>query len=107
MELAVIKNDFRELRRFLFEPNEINDWDKIIVLYNIYLFFNHVYMLYYLLDTLMKDNSSFTQQFKTIYLFFFLLCNLKNSYLYFILNVNRIDTKLADNLYNNTKQYFL
>jgi hypothetical protein len=107
MELALIKNDFRELRHFLFEDNNINDWDKIIVIYNMYLFFNHVYMLYYLLDNLMKDKSSFTTQFKTIYLFFFLLCNLKNSYLYFILNVNKIDNKLAHSLYTNTKQYFV
>jgi len=107
MELTLIRNDFRELRGFLFEENNINDWDKIIVIYNIYLFFNHVYMLYYLLDNIMKNNISFTQQFKIIYLFFFLLCNLKNSYLYFILNVNKIDSKLANSLYHNTKKYFI
>jgi hypothetical protein len=107
MELALIRNDFRELRGFLFSENNVNDWDKIIVLYNMYLFFNHVYMLYYLLDTITKDNGSFTQQFKSVYLFFFLLCNLKNSYLYFILNVNRIDSKLATSFYHNTKTYFM
>jgi len=107
MELALIRNDFRELRGFLFSENNINDWDKIIVIYNIYLFFNHVYMLYYLLDTITKDKGSFIEQFKSIYLFFFLLCNLKNSYLYFILNVNRIDSKLATSFYHNTKEYFM
>lgn len=107
MELALIRNDFRTLRGFLFSENNVNDWDKIIVLYNIYLFFNHIYMLYYLLDTINKDKSSFIEQFKLIYLFFFLLCNLKNSYLYFILNVNRIDSKLANSFYHNTKEYFM
>lgn len=107
MELALIKKDFKELKGLIFNVNDINDWNKIIVLYNFYLFFNHLYILYCLLDFLNNDKGSFSQQFKTIYLFFFILCNLQNSYLYFILNVNKIDNNLANSLYKNTKDYFM
>lgn len=107
MELALIKQDFRELRGHLFTENNINDWDKIIILYNFYLFFNHLYILYILLDYIQHQNTSFIQQFKTIYLFFFILCNLRNSYLYFICNVSKINKELGNSMYNNTKQYFM
>jgi hypothetical protein len=107
MELTLIRNDFRELRSYLFNENNIHDWDKIIIIYNLYLFFNHLYILYILLDYLNKDNQSFIEQFKHIYLFFFVLCNLKSSYLYFILNVSKIDKQLGTNFYNNTKNYFI
>jgi hypothetical protein len=105
--MEVIQKDFRELKGFIVADNDVNNWDKIIVLYNIYLFFNHLQMLYYLMDYIRKDNLSFVEQFKTIYLFFFLLCNLRNSYLYFILNVTKIDKKLGSSFYENTKMYFM
>jgi hypothetical protein len=107
MEFALIKKDFRELRTYLFTENDINNWDKIIVLYNLYLFFNHLYILYILLDFIQNQKTSFTQQFKSIYLFFFILCNLKNSYLYFIFNISKINKNLGDSFYHNTKEYFM
>ncbi len=107
MDLTVIQKDFKTLKGFIIEDNNVNDWDKIIVLYNIYLFFNHLQMLYYLMDYINRDNLNITTQFKTIYLFFFLLCNLRNSYMYFIINVSKIDNNLSDSFYNNTKQYFM
>ena len=107
MELSLIRKDFRDLKGYIVADNDVNNWDKIIVLYKIYLFFNHLQMLYYLMDYIRKDNISFIEQFKTVYLFFFLLCNLRNSYMYFILNVHKIDKKLGDSFYQNTNMYFM
>ena len=107
MELSLIQKDFKELKGYIVAENDVNNWDKIIILYNIYLFFNHIQMLYYLMDYIRKDNLNFVEQFKTIYLFFFLLCNLRNSYLYFILNVSKIDKQLGNRFYENTKMYFM
>lgn len=103
----LIKRDVRTLKQYIIKDNNINDWDKIIIIYNIYLIFNHLYISYCLIDYLTKNNSdNFIIQFKNIYLFFFILCNLRNSYLYCILNISKIDKKLADSLYENTKDYF-
>ena len=107
MDLVLIRNDFRELRSYIFNENDINNWDKIIILYNFYLFFNHVYILYILLDQIQKSKKSFIEQFNSIYLFFFILCNLRNSYLYFIYNVSKINKNLGDSMYHNTKEYFM
>ena len=103
----LIKQDFKELKVYIFKDNSVHNWDKIILIYNFYLFFNHLYIIYYLLDIITKDKSDFIYQFKNIYLFFFILCNLKNSYLYFILNVSKIDKPLANRLFNHSKDYFM
>ena len=105
--LQLIRQDFRHLKQYIFQENNVNDWDKIILIYNFYLFCNHLYITYYLLEVISKDKSSFINQFKNIYLFFFLLCNLRNSYLYFILHVSRIDKSLANSFYEHTKEYFM
>lgn len=104
----LVRKDFRELKVHLFTENNINDWNKIIIIYNLYIFFNHLYILYNLIDIISKDNNTdFVHQFKNIYIFFFILCNVKNSYLYFILNTAKIDKKLANSFYKNTHQYFI
>ena len=107
MDLALIQKDFRELKTYIVADNDVHNWDKIIILYNIYLFFNHLQMLYYLMDYINKDKLGFVEQFKSIYIFFFLLCNLRNSYLYFILNVYKIDKNLGTSFYENSKIYFM
>jgi hypothetical protein len=104
----LIKRDFRDLRENLFGENNINDWDKIIIIYNMYLFFNNVYILYHLIDILSKDNNNnFIHQFKNIYIFFFIICSVKNSYAYLIHNVSKINPSLAYRFYKNTHQYFI
>ena len=45
-EFQLIKKDFSVLRQDLFEENGINDWDKIIIIYNFYLLINYVYYTY-------------------------------------------------------------
>lgn len=105
--LTLVKKDFKELKTYIFSENDINDWDKIIIIYNFYLFFSHLYIAYVLMDIISHDNSSFKSQFINVYIFFFTLCNLKNSYAYFILNVSKINYNLANNLYKNTHEYFI
>ena len=108
MEFVLIKRDFRDLKIHLFSNNNINDWNKILIIYNLYLFFNHLYISYNLINIISNDNNTeFRHQFKNIYIFFFILCNLKNSYGYFILNVHKIDPKLANSFFKNTHHYFL
>jgi hypothetical protein len=108
MEFVLIKRDFRDLKIHLFSNNNINDWNKILIIYNLYLFFNHLYISYNLINIISNDNNTeFRHQFKNIYIFFFILCNLKNSYGYFILNVYKIDPKLANSFFKNTHHYFL
>jgi len=99
----LIKRDIRELKSYLFTDNDINNWNKLIVIYNFYLFFSHLYVLYVLVDVLSKSNQSFYDEYRKIFLMFFVLCNLQNTYRYFIINVSKINYNLANILYSNTK----
>jgi hypothetical protein len=103
----LIKKDIGELKSYLFTDNDINDWNKLIVIYNFYLFFSHLYVLYVITDVLSKSQKSFNSEYKQIFLMFFVLCNLQNTYRYFIMNVSKINYNLANNLYSNTKEYFI
>lgn len=104
----LIRQDFRDLKKILFTENNINDWKKIIIIYNFYLFFNHLYISYILMEYISNDkNNTFLNQFKNIYIFFFALCNMKNAYGYFIYNVSKVDSLLALNILNHTKEYFI
>lgn len=103
----LIKRDIRELKGYLFTDNDINDWNKLIVIYNFYLFLSHLYVLYVLIDVLSISQNSFNSEYKQIFLMFFVLCNLQNTYRYFIMNVSKINYNLANNLYANTKEYFI
>ena len=100
----LIKRDVRELKSYLFGVNNINEWNKIIVVYNIYLFYSHIQLLYTVMNYITSKQEFL---FKETFLFFYLLCNLKNIYLYFIINISKIDKILANKFYNNTKDYFI
>jgi len=108
-KFQLIRSDVKSLKIHLFGDNNINDWNKIIIIYNLYLFFNNLYISYLLIDYISKDNSNsnLSKDFKNIYVFFFILCSLKSSYLYLIYNTSKIDPNLANSLYNNTKEYFI
>ena len=105
--VQLVRQDFRELKKHIFQENNVNDWDKIIIIYNFYLFFSHLYLVYVLMDIISKDNSTFIHQFRNVYVFFFILCNMKNSYAYFIFNVSKIDPILALNILKHTKEYII
>lgn len=104
----LIKRDFRELKKDLFQENNINDWDKIIIIYNIYLFYSQIFILYKMLDFISKDtNDDFVNNFKNIYIFFYILCCVKNLYANFIYNVSKINLPLAISFLKNTHKYFI
>jgi len=103
----LIKRDIRAVKQYIFSDNDINNWHKIIILYNFYLIFNHLCIIFYLYDYILKYNHNIIIEFRNIYIFFFMLCNLKRSYIYFISNIYKIDKQLAGSLYENTKEYFI
>jgi hypothetical protein len=107
MNTELIKRDIRALRNTLFGENDINDWSKIIILYNIFLMYNFAQLNFYIMDSLNNSTASFREEFGYIYMFFFFLCSLKTSYLYLILNVSKVDYKLGNSLHNNFKEYFM
>ena len=106
-KFQLIKRDSRELRTYLFSDNDINEWTKLIIIYNIYLFFSHFYVLYVFAEYFSNNNKSFNEDYKKIFMLFFILCNTQNNYRYFILNVSKIDVKLANSFYKNTNEYFI
>jgi hypothetical protein len=106
-KLQIIKRDVRTLRTYLFSNNNENDWMKLIIIYNIYIMISHMYILYTFADYFMYSKKTFQEDFKKIFILFFILCNAQNTYRYFILNVSKVNTQLADSLYKNTKEYFI
>jgi hypothetical protein len=106
-KLQLIKKDITILKKHLFTDNDINDWNKLIIIYNFYLILAHIYIMYNIAIYMVDSTASFSQDFMKTYLFFFIMCNLQNSYRYFILNISKIDYTLANNLYSNTKEYFI
>ncbi len=107
MKLQLIKKDISDIKVHVFGDNNINDWYKLIVVYNFYLFYSHMYILYQIAIYMNNSTNSFATDFKKIYMFFFILCNLRSSYLYFIINVAKMDYPLSMRFYNNTKEYFV
>ena len=95
-KFSLIKRDARALKKVVFGENDINDWNKIIILYNLYLIVNFYQLNFYLVDFLSTNkNTTFKDDFKHLYLLFFFLCSLKASYGYLIVNVNKVDNGLA------------
>lgn len=106
--LQLIRNDFKALKIHLFKENKINDWDKIIIIYNLIIFFNNLYICYRLIDKITNDNSkNFKDQFLNIYILFFIICSIKSSYGYFLYNVSKVDPDLALSFFKNSHQYFI
>ena len=104
-KFQLIKRDVRVLQKYISDDNDINNWRKIIVIYNIYLLYNYLRVNYYLINILSKSNKPFNQEFKSIFLFFYMICSLNSSYSYFILNTSKIDPNLAMSFHNNLKEY--
>lgn len=107
----LVKANTRELHKYLVSDNEVNDWDKIIIIYNFYIFFSNLYIAYYLISMLTKNNNNNNNniiiEFRNVYLLLYILCSIRTSYLYLIKNVCKINLILGTNLYNNTNKYFI
>ena len=104
MSSILIKRDLRQVSKIIYEDNNINDWTKIILAYNIYLIFSQIMLVVYYINFFNELTTS-TNNFKNTYLFFFLLCSLQNSYAYGILNINKVNPELATSLHHNMKNY--
>jgi uncharacterized protein (DUF608 family) len=99
MNSALIKRDLRQLSKTIYEENNINDWRKLIIMYNIYLIYSQTVLILYCLSIDMTHN------FRSIYLFLFLCSSLQNSYAYGILNIHKINPSLASSIHNNFVDY--
>jgi hypothetical protein len=106
-KLQLIKANLKELKQYIVDENELNNWDKIIIIYNFYIFFSNLYVAYYLINLLSKDNNNIVIQFRNVYLFFYILCSIRTTYLYLIKNICKINIKLGISLYNNSCNYFM
>jgi hypothetical protein len=104
-KFKLIKRDLRTLRTNLFDENEINNWRKIIIIYSLYLLHLQMYLSYCIIQYC--NNNRNNNDFKMVFLFFFLICNIRTSYMYSIVNVYKINQPLANNLHSNLKEYFL
>jgi hypothetical protein len=105
-KLKLIKQNVKDLQNYIFNDNDVNNWRKVIIIYNIYLLYNYMQINYHLINVLSNSNNSFKNEFKTLFFFFYFLCSLKTSYSYFILNTSKIDYDLAMKFHSNLKEYF-
>jgi len=97
----IIRTDIKKVKKYILN-NDINEYLKLNILYSICIFINNLYLLYYISNYISKDNSDFITQIRNIYLFFFIICSLRSSYLYILYNISKIDKDLSNNLYKNT-----
>lgn len=103
----LIKRDARELRKILFGINDINDWNKLLILYTIFLMYQHMYLIYKRMEKMNKPGTfNFARDFKDLYIFFFFVVNLRSVYLYMVVNIARVDRKLAGSIHGNLKEFF-
>ena len=105
MSNILVKRDLRQVSKIIYEDNNIDDWTKIIIAYNIYLIFSQIMLVIYYINYFSNILSKSSNNFKNTYLFFFLLCSLQNSYGYGILNISKVNPELAFSLHNNMKNY--
>lgn len=86
----------------------MNDWDKLILFYNIYIIYSHVQYIHKLMEFMNQYRSNtFYGQYIMIFLFFFCVCNIQASYRHALVRIYRNKPELAVSIYNNTRYYFL
>ena len=101
MNEVLVKRDLRQVSKIIYENNNVDDWTKIILVYNLYLVFSHILLVSYMINCL--DINKFN--LRTTYLLFFIMCNLQNAYGYGITNIYKINPSLANNLHENLKNW--
>ena len=106
-KFMLIKQDASDLRQLMLGENDINEWNKLLIFYTIYLIYQHVFASYSMMQSVLKhDDFNFSRDFRSIYLFFFFICNLKVSYIYMIKTVFKVDKRLALSHHSNLGEYF-
>ena len=93
----LIRRDVRTLKKHIVHNNLIHDWDKIVIVYNIYLLYSFTYNAFKLIDFyasqfLKGKDIPFHQQFLYFYMSFYCICCIKSTYLYFIKNIYKVYT---------------
>jgi len=104
----LIKRDVRDLRKIIFGNDEhIHDWDRILIIYTIFLMYQHVFLLYNVMSRIVQhDDFNFKRDFKNLYMFCFFIINLRTAYLYMIKSVVKVDKNLAGRLHTTMGEYF-
>lgn len=106
-KLLLIKRDARELRSIIFGENDKNDWTKLIILYTMFLLYQHLYLVYHYMNIIAKSGpNNFRKDFINIFMFFYFITNLKGAYQGMIYSVSKVDYKLAHSMHSNMKEYF-
>jgi hypothetical protein len=106
-KFIIIKRDVTDLRKLILDNNNVNEWNKMIILYTIFLIYQHVFATYTMMNKVMKhDEFNFKRDFKNLYMLFFFICNLRVSYLYMIKSVLKVDKELAVRLHSTMGEYF-
>jgi hypothetical protein len=106
-KLILVKRDAKELRTIIFGENNINDWDKLIILYTMFLVIQHLYLVYQYMHIIINSGpNDFRKDFINTYMFFYFITNLKGSYCGMIYSISKVDNKLAYNMHDNMKEYF-
>jgi len=106
-KFMLIKQDVSDLRQIILGENNINEWNKLLIFYTIYLMYQHVFASYTMMQSVLKyDDFNFSRDFRNLYLFFFFICNLKTSYAYMIKTIFKVDKRLALSLHSNMGEYF-
>lgn len=103
----LIKKDVNELRQLILGNNNIHEWNKIVILYTIFLVYQHVFAAHTKMKEVLRyQEFDFKRDFKDVYMFFFFICNLRVAYLYMIKSILRVDRKLAGSLHSYMGEYF-
>ena len=88
--------------------SRMNDWDKLILFYNIYIIYSHVQYIHQLMEFMNRHHSNtFYGQYILIFLFFFCVCNIQASYRHALIRIYRTKPESAISIYNHTRKYFL
>ena len=69
--------------------------------------YQHMFLVYNLMNLINSNKDfDFRRDYFKLFMFVFLIANLRTSYLYMIKSVYGIDKKLAGNLHMNMGEYF-
>ena len=90
----LIKNDLTKIRECIIYNNDIDNWSKIAIVYNIFIFFQMSYLAF----TFSNNNP---------YYFLFSIVVIRSLYIQFILNILKIDKNIGISLFNLTKNFFI
>ena len=106
-KLILVKKDAKALRTIIFGENDKNDWDKLIIIYTMFLMYQHLFLVYQYMNIVSKSGPyEFKKDFINLYMFFFFICSLRGVYGSMIYSIGKVDCKLANSMHGNMGEYF-